>query len=188
MKPEELMVSLSEEQMLVLWKSVLHLEDVRRDCTIERDDGIDLDSLLITHIRQWYHQQLATAPLEWLPIDDVATETALTADATGVVTMQLPERAVRPVEVRLSGWQCSVSEFAEPTSRTALRQRCQWMRGGTASPVAVNHGGGTLRLYSVPAGTTPTADVVRCVALAADGTYRIARQALATIPEWADSL
>ncbi len=188
MKPDELMASMTEEQMLALWKSVLHLEDVRRDCSVERDDGIDIDSLLLTRIRQWYHHLLATAPLAWVPIDDVKDETAVVADATGVVTMQLPQRAVRPVEVRLGGWECAVADFHEPDGRVSKLQQSSWTRGGCASPVAVDYGGGELRLYSLQPGSDPVVEAARCVAWAADGSYRLAHAALDTIPQWADSL
>ncbi len=133
------MASMTEEQMLALWKSVLHLEDVRRDCSVERDDGIDVDSLLLTRIRQWYHHLLATAPLSWVPIDEVKAEATATADAAGVVTMQLPLRAVRPIEVRLGGWECAVADFHEPASRVSKLQQSSLTRGGCASPVAVPH-------------------------------------------------
>ncbi len=179
---------MTEEQMLSVWKSVLHLEDVRRDCSIERDDGIDIDSLLLTRIRQWYHHLLATAPLAWLPIDDVGAEATVTADETGLVTMQLPQRVVRPVEVRLGKWRRSVTDFHAPGDSMSLLQHNTWVRGGCASPVAVDCGGGLLRLYSLPPGQTPVVDTARCVAWAADGSYRLAHAALDTIPQWADSI
>lgn len=182
------MASMTEEQMLALWKSVLHLEDVRRDCSVERDDGIDVDSLLLTRIRQWYHHLLATAPLSWVPIDEVKAEATATADAAGVVTMQLPLRAVRPIEVRLGGWECAVADFHEPASRVSKLQQSSLTRGGCASPVAVDCGGGVLRLYSLPSGSAPVVETTRCVAWAADGSYRLAQAALDTIPQWADSL
>ena len=44
--------NLTESEMLSLWKQVMRLETPRRDCTVEWDDGIDLDALLLTHIKQ----------------------------------------------------------------------------------------------------------------------------------------
>ena len=37
-----------------------------------RDDGIDLDAWLALRLEQWYAQLLMTAPVEWLPVEDVA--------------------------------------------------------------------------------------------------------------------
>ena len=47
MENYDLLMSCSPSEMLDLWKTVMRLTPVRRECTIERDDGIDLDALLM---------------------------------------------------------------------------------------------------------------------------------------------
>lgn len=179
-------IQCTEAQMLALWKQTLHLDDVRRDCTMERDDGIDLDALLTTRIRQWYHHLLLTGPLEWLPVDDVAAETKVSTDTGGCVTATLPSRAVRPVAMRLDGWLREATEFHRPGSHAAAMQASPLLRGGCSNPVAVTAGDGTVKLYSAPQGTSQaTLAVARCVAWAADGSYRLAAAALSTIEQWA---
>ena len=92
--------------MLDLWKQVMHLDTPRRDCTVEWDDGIDLDALLLTHIKQWYAHQLNNAPTNLLPIEDLAAQIPLdTRD--GIVIATVPEQSVRPMEWKLAEWQHS---------------------------------------------------------------------------------
>lgn len=182
-------IQCTEAQMLALWKQIMHLDEVRRDCTVERDDGIDLDALLTTRIRQWYHHLLLTGPLEWLPVDDVAAETTLTTDTDGCVTATLPSRSVRPVALRLDGWLRAATTFHAPGSREAAMQESPLLRGGCHHPVAVAMGDGTIRLYSAPSGTTqPALAMARCVAWASDGSYRLATAALSTIERWAEGI
>lgn len=76
------MINLSEDEMLDLWKTRIGLMQARRDCTIEREDGIDLDGELLVEIQQWYATLLATAPVEWLPTEDLAAATVTAADDT----------------------------------------------------------------------------------------------------------
>ena len=177
------LLTMSEDDMLTLWRRVMHLDPVRRECTVERDDGIDLDALLRIHLRQWYAQLLRTAPVAWLPIEDLKAEVTTTIDAQGVVTAVLPERCVRPVEWQLAGWAHSVTAFAAPNDADDRRQRSTWTRSGTQHPVAVLHDN-RLMLYSLPAGTTPVLTMARCVAAPSRGYYALHHDALATLPRW----
>ena len=47
------MMDLSADEMLELYKTMTHLAPVRRECTIERDDGIDLDAWLTLRLPRW---------------------------------------------------------------------------------------------------------------------------------------
>ena len=177
------LLNLSEDEMVALWRRVMHLDPVRRECTVERDDGIDVDGLLRIHLRQWYAALLRTAQLAWLPIEDLRTQVTVTASADGVVTATLPARCVRPVEWQLAGWSHSVTEFAAPDSSVARRQLSPWTRSGTERPAAVLHDQRVL-LYSLPAGVTPVLTLARCVAAPAAGHYALRHDALCTLPRW----
>ena len=177
----ELLV-MTENELLAIWRRVLHLDPVRRECTVERDDGIDVDGLLRIHLRAWYAHLLRTAPLDWLPVEDLRAEVALSVDAEGVVTALLPERCVRPVEWLLAGWAHGVTAFEPPESAVARRQLNAWTRGGVCQPVAVAHDD-RLMLYSLPAGVQPVLMMARCVAAPDDGRYALRHDALATLPK-----
>ena len=180
------MMDLSADEMLELYKTMTHLAPVRRECTIERDDGIDLDAWLTLRLQQWYAQLLLTAPVEWLPVEDVKSDVLLQADACGVVTAQLPPQCVRPVEWRLAGWCNSVTHFLGPQDPLVRLQLNPWTRGNACHPAAIDHGD-HLVLYSAPSGE-PTLELARCVVRPTDGHYRLHATALQSLPpldEWA---
>lgn len=173
--------NLTESEMLDLWKQVLHLETPRRDCTVEWDDGFDLDALLLTHIRQWYAQLLDTAPTHLLPIDNVANDVSLTT-RDGIVVATVPEQCVRPVEWKLAEWQRSVTTFIDPCSHEAMLQLNEWTRGGACNPAIIDYGFQMLMMSSTS--NAPRLELARCVVRPADGSYQFHSSLLATIPEW----
>ena len=64
-------MELSESEMLDLWKTMMQLQPAHYGCTIERTDGIDIDELLLIHIRKWYASLLLSAPDGIVPVEDV---------------------------------------------------------------------------------------------------------------------
>lgn len=180
MENNTLLTDLSEPEMLALYKTMTHLTTVRRDCNVERDDGIDLDAWLTLRLQQWYAQLLTTAPVEWLPVEDVKADVTLTADARGVVTVTVPPRCVRPVEWRLAGWHMSVTTFMSPQDPLVRLQLNPWTRGGACRPAASDHGDHLL-LYSA-VDDAPALELARCVVRPANGHYHFHQAALATLP------
>ncbi len=173
--------NLTESEMLDLWKQILHLETPRRDCTVEWDDGIDLDALLLTHIKQWYAHQLNTAPAKLLPIEDLASQVPINT-RNGIVVATVPEQSVRPVEWKLAEWQRSVTEFLDPCSHEAMLQLNEWTRGGASDPAIIDYGFQMLMMST--AGGSPQLERDRCVVRPAAGTYRFHSELLSTIPQW----
>ena len=181
MENTTLMLNLSESEMLALCKRVMNLEPARRDCVVERDDGIDLDAWILTRARAWYARLLQEGPLEWVPVEDVKMQVTATADSHGVVKAVYPDGCMRPVEWQLDGWHRSVTHFARPDDETDLLQRNPWTRGGVCRPVAVDHGS-WLMLYSLPAGTTPVVTMARCVTYTS-GRYAFSEAAIPSLTE-----
>ena len=177
--------NLTESEMLALWKQVMRLDTPRRDCTVEWDDGIDLDALLLTHIKQWYAHQLNHAPVQLLPIEDLASQVPLdTRD--GIVIATTPVQCVRPVEWKLAEWQHSVTEFLDPCSHEAMLQLNEWTRGGACNPAIIDYGFQMLMMSTT--GTSPQLETARCVVRPSDGSYQFHSDLLSTIPEWEKSL
>ena len=177
--------NLTESEMLDLWKQVMRLATPRRDCTVEWDDGIDLDALLITHIKQWYAHLLNTAPAHLLPIEDLASDVELTT-RDGMVIATSPEQSVRPVEWKLAEWQRSVTTFLDPCSHEAMLQLNEWNRGGAYNPAIIDYGFQLLLMSTASA--LPQLELARCVVRPADGSYQFHASLLSTIPEWHQSL
>ena len=141
---------LTGEEMLAMVKRQNLLAPQRRDCVLERDDGIGLDDYLMERIDRWYAGQLLTADTALLPLEDVRNDVTLTISEDGVVTAALPTRAVRPVEWRLVGWQRLVTQFLRPDDAAAALQHNPFTRGRSASPAAIDYGD-SLALYSATA-------------------------------------
>ena len=55
------LMTMSEKEMVAMWRQMMNLDVPRSDCQVERADGIDLDALLLTNVRLWYEHQLLTA-------------------------------------------------------------------------------------------------------------------------------
>ena len=182
METPSLFLDLTESQMLDMYKTMTHLTVVRRDCNVERDDGIDLDDWLTLRLQQWYAHLLMSAPVEWLPVADVTAGVTLQQLDNGVVIAMLPQNCVRPVEWRLDAWHCSVTDFLKPADPIIALQNNPWTRGGVNNPAAIDHGD-HLVLYSIPADGTASLAIARCVIRPQNGHYIFHQDALATLPE-----
>lgn len=181
------MMNLTEYELLELYKTMTHLTSVRRDCEVERDDGIDLDAWLTLRLRQWYARLLQDAPVEWLPVQDVKDDVVLTADTCGVVRAVVPPQCVRPVEWRLQGWSHSVTSFLSPQDAMVRLQLNPWTRGRAERPAAIDHGD-HLTLYSVKPGASLALTVARCVVRPVDGIYSFHTAALSSLPALDDDI
>lgn len=174
------MMRLTGGELLSMWKTLLRLDEVRRECLLERSDGVDLDAWLMLHINKWYGELLAGARVEWLPVEDVSSSVVLTPLSSGIVRASVPSHCVRPVEWRLSGWEKSVTRFCAPDDAAAKRQLTPWLRSGSHRPQAVDYGDHLL-LYGY-SGTAPQLAVARCVVRPADGQFVFHQQAVSTFP------
>lgn len=171
----------SRAEMLEDWKKRRGFYSGIRSCDVEREDGVDLDGVLQREMDNWYGRLLREAPAEMLPVDDVADECMVDVDSRRVATITLPPRCVRPLEVRLSGWQSAVSHFAKPDSPEADAQRSEWTRGGVERPVVVE-GARRLTAYSAPATGDVKVERLMGVCRPADGTYRFRSDAWTWLP------
>ena len=105
------LLSFSQSEMLEEWKMRKGLFSGLRDCTAERDDGVDVDGVLLREIDSWYARLLAEAPIDCLPVEDVASECTVEIGADLRVDVALPSRCVRLVSMKMKSWQEAVSQF-----------------------------------------------------------------------------
>ena len=163
-------MELSESEMLDLWKTMMQLQPAHYGCTIERTDGIDIDELLLIHIRKWYASLLLSAPDGIVPVEDVKDRLSVMVADNGVVTAMVPPECVRPVEWKLKAWQKSVTLFLQPNVPEAAYLHNEWTRPGVCDPAAVDYGNRIL-LFTLPDGELPIFDMARCVVRPTDGKY-----------------
>ena len=156
--------------MLDLWKTMMQLQPAHYGCTIERTDGIDIDELLLIHIRKWYASLLLSAPDGIVPVEDVKDRLSVMVADNGVVTAMVPPECVRPVEWKLKAWQKSVTLFLQPNVPEAAYLHNEWTRPGVCDPAAVDYGNRIL-LFTLPDGELPIFDMARCVVRPTDGKY-----------------
>lgn len=163
-------MELSESEMLDLWKTMMQLQPAHYGCTIERTDGIDIDELLLIHIRKWYASLLLSAPDGIVPVEDVKDRLSVMVADNGVVTAMVPPECVRPVEWKLKAWQKSVTLFLQPNMPEAAYLHNEWTRPGVCDPAAVDYGNRIL-LFTLPDGELPIFDMARCVVRPTNGKY-----------------
>ena len=153
-------MELSESEMLDLWKTMMQLQPAHYGCTIERTDGIDIDELLLIHIRKWYASLLLSAPDGIVPVEDVKDR----------LSAMVPPECVRPVEWKLKAWQKSVTLFLQPNVPEAAYLHNDWTRPGVCDPAAVDYGNRIL-LFTLPNGELPIFDMAHCVVRPTNGKY-----------------
>lgn len=156
--------------MLDLWKTMMQLQPAHYGCTIERTDGIDIDELLLIHIRKWYASLLLSAPDGIVPVEDVKDRLSVMVADNGVVTAMVPPECVRPVEWKLKAWQKSVTLFLQPNVPETAYLHNEWTRPGVCNPAAVDYGNRIL-LFTLPDGELPIFDMARCVVRPTNGKY-----------------
>lgn len=130
-------VTLEKSAMLELWKRARGFEPLRADCAVTRTDGPDLDALLEMEMRAWYIRQLLTAPIEELPLSDIAPVLTLTTLREGVVTAPLPEGCVRVARVMMDGWERSALIAESANHPLAMEQTNRFARAWRCRPVAI---------------------------------------------------
>ncbi len=147
------MLVYTSKEMLNEWKLRTQMVNYHRDCIVEREDGIDLDAVLLKKLNDIYERLLVEAPVEFLPVYDVAEDCVLSVNADSSAKVVLSEACVRVLELKLTSWERSVTEFAKADSRLAKLQESEWTRAGALHPVCVE-GHRCLHVYSVKEGVT----------------------------------
>ncbi|MCC8038257.1 MAG: hypothetical protein LIP02_09030 [Bacteroidales bacterium] len=175
-----MVITISQTEMLALWRQLRYNEPIRNDAAVTRVDGVDRDRFHRVEMRNWYLNLLATGDLRYLKISDIASQVAVTSMGDGTGRVLLPERCVRPLWVMLEGWN-RAARVVEPQSLEAEMQLNDYSRGGAVDPVAV-HYPGHLRLYSLVDGVIPKISTLRCIIEPDDGVFELDESALSTIP------
>ena len=170
------MIRLTRQEMLVEWKRRKGLMPVSTSAMQVARRGSDtVDEMLLGEIDDWYARVLLTAPVELLPVRDMAGEVEVTDLGDGSVEVEMPGHCVRPVTVKMSGWRAPARIVEEADGALARLQTSRYVSGKTYSPVAVKRGR-RLTLYSRPDNGKLTE--LRCVAPPADGSYELDRSLL----------
>ncbi len=121
-------------------KKLAGFSSLHEDCTVERFDGIDIDSVLRPRLEAEHLQRLDSADLDLLRLEDVRARVAL-ASRGGVTVLELPPDCRRLVSVRLSGWKRQ-AEIVDADSGDPRLKRIgnEYALPGAEHPLAVRRG------------------------------------------------
>lgn len=172
----------TEKEMIEEWKLRKRLVGGERECSVERDDAVDVDAILLREINAWYERLLAEAPVECLPVRDIAQEVEMTVGADCVAEIRLPDCCVRPLSLKLPGWSAAVSRFVTPTSAEAERQRHPFLRRGVQRPVCVGERGRITAYCTLPSAVRP--ELLEAVCRPSAGSYELTERAWSVFPEY----
>lgn len=107
--------TLSQSQMLEIWKRNRMVEPLRLDCTVQRTDGPDVDAMLIEEMRSWYLNLLDFGPESAIiPCDVTETCTVESLDH-GNAVITAPEGCRRILSVWFAGWDFPLKVTDSPT-------------------------------------------------------------------------
>lgn len=178
-----MIVNYSRSEMLQIWRRCAGLEPSASSCTVERFDGIDVDTRLEGLMRLWYLALLDEGDinLAGAPADATELVTPLPpGDDSRIATLICAPAVRRLCTIRLSGWKrpATVTDRRNDLYGTALQDN-RYSRAGAVTPITWFDGDGTV--YATPAG--PETTVVSATAYIDNGTdsYRLDERALATI-------
>lgn len=173
-------ITYTEARLLEEWKLRSRLEPLRTDCVITCTDGIDMDTYLLRELRAWYMRELATAPVDTLPLTDIAPGLTMTRAPDGAGMVKLPAGCLRVVSVEMEGWHRPAVIVTDPECAEAVAQTSPYSRGGVCRPVAVIYPD-RMMLYTPPVDAKGPSSVL-AVTEPPEGTYLLTEQMLADMP------
>ena len=103
------------------------------------------DSIIEELLDESAMEVLLKAPFYRLPVADGKSAANATKDSSDnkIGKLNLPEKFVRLVSLKMQSWLQPVTAFALPGDAVATKQSNKYIRGGVAKPVAVLYKGGT---------------------------------------------
>lgn len=154
-----MMLRITKEEMLKRRRIAAGLEPLRSDCSVERTDGIDIDAMLESSMRQAYLKLLDTAPPHLVASTGLMASTELVPGSGNGTLVTLPASCRRAFTVRLSGWELAADVLPSSQAMHVIgRQLNPFTRATPAAPVAVlmpgDEGGAQQKIMAWPAGAT----------------------------------
>lgn len=158
------------------------LEPSNLEFTIERTDGIDVDSIVASRLRRWYVEQLHTAPTEFLPIEDIAALAILKPGMySSSQTVILPDGCLRPQSISFENWLVEVPVAPEERFHDIVAaQDNPYLAATDRYPSAVCCPGQPNRIVVFPGGEKVTA--LKAVKDPGDGLFVLDEALLNHLP------
>lgn len=185
-------ITLTQAQMLSLWRRAQGLEPTAAAVSLEQWDSIDTEAQLALRMRQWYLRLLDTGDETLVATSDISTQISLRRVGDGLYAATLPATCRRLLRLNVTD-ECGTSmvvpdaDVVPETAVTRYRRRRANPWGapafvpvracvrGHSLVVACGHG-------PVGADTLPAVSEAQAVIDPGDETYILDEAALATIP------
>ena len=103
----------SIDEMISIWRERLGIEPALSDASIERFDGIDADTMLRRHIRDWQLALLDRGDPSMLCPEDITLDVGISRPATGVLRLLLPDSVRRVASIELADTHIGVRFIAK---------------------------------------------------------------------------
>ncbi len=171
---------LSTDEMLSQWRMRRALEPLRSDCTIERIDGIDIDTFLKMEMRDWYLNLLDTAPAHLLMLTDITSNVSVSRNNDQSAIITLPQGCRRVIQLSIDCCDNPV-EIVAADSPLAMCQLNPFSRSGSIAPVAIVHHD---RVIIYAGSNNFNISHMLCIMEPDDGFYELDEAALSLIPKF----
>ena len=185
-------ITLTQAQMLSLWRRAQGLEPTAAAVSLEQWDSIDTEAQLALRMRQWYLRLLDTGDETLVATSDISTQMSLRRVGDGLYAATLPATCRRLLRLNVTD-ECGTSmvvpdaDAVPETAVTRYRRRRANPWGAPAFiPVRACVRGHSLVVACGPgpggADTLPAVSEAQAVIDPGDETYILDEAALATIP------
>lgn len=178
-----MIVTLTSQQMLQTWRLCAGLESLASDCSVERFDGVDIDSRLTALMRQWYLSLLdeGNPQMIGLPSDAVSLVSVRPDGYSATVTCH--ESVRRLCSIRLSDWKREAMIVdRDIVDKLLPLQSNPFARAGVCDPVAWRETDGSIHV--IPAKTSSLVVDAKAIVDPGEETYRLDSRALSTVNDY----
>lgn len=171
----------THDQMLQMWMMIRYHIPANDPAQISVDPSVGVDTQRIEEaaMRSWYLEQLDTAEVSLLPVENLALSASVSYDGNGGCAITLPDRCRRAISVKFPGW-TTPALVIDSTHPLARLQESPLSCGGINSPVAVCWGR-KLRVTPASEGVIQPESLL-CVVDDSPTLYRLDDRLLNTIP------
>lgn len=185
-------ITLTQAQMLSLWRRAQGLEPAAAAVSLEQWDSIDTEAQLVLRMRQWYLHLLDTGDEALVATSDISSQIALRRIGDGVYAATLPAACRRLLRLSITD-DCGTSMVvptAEDIPETAVtryrrRRANPWGASAFVPARAFVHGQSLIVTCGAgpeDADALPVVSDAQAVVDPGDETYILDEAALATIP------
>lgn len=178
-------VTFTSRQMLQIWHSCAGLEPLSADCTIERFDGVDVDSRLSELMRQWYLALLDEGDPRLIgqPCDASSLVSLKAAAGDWSATVVCEPSVRRLCAIRLSEWHREVPVVERSEIAHLLPfQANPFSRAGVCDPIAWRNPDGSV--HAIPSTASSRVTAASAVVDPGEDSFRLDTRALSTINDY----